>query len=262
MKHKALLWFLAWVILATTTGCSKEDTGNNAEAANANTAAASGQAQDAVASAADGGASDRGQEPIPLEPVTPQETDTRGGESADTAEPPAQPAPQKPSDPRPTAPFGEKAHLLALSPMDRRPPIDTELGPLADILSASGTDRDVLTTLRGFFRAVANDKEYERYLDPNRRDVLVRSLTQHRESGTVPNSVRYGEVVSVEPGETRVNVRCYGDPGEAEGEVIVRENAGAWYVSVLAVDLAMLDVPPEPPSEPFEPSMYRFDMWE
>jgi hypothetical protein len=257
MKYKALFWFLAWIVLAAMAGCSREDTSNNADADPASTAAvASADTESASPAADEGDSAERRPDSIALEPVTPEESADDDGKPSESAQPTASPKPAR------TAPFGEKAQLLALSPMDRRAPIDTELGQLADILGASGTDRDVLVTIRGFFRSVSADKEYERYLDPARRDVLVRSLSQHRESGTVPESVRYGEVVSVEPGEARVNVRCYGDPGEAEGEVIVRETAGAWYVSVLAVDLAMLDVPSRAPQEPFEPSIYRFDMWE
>jgi hypothetical protein len=177
---------------------------------------------------------------------------------------------QRAAEARPGAVVGERARLLPL-PSPPRLPEDFRIGPLADRLAPGGTaERQILSVSSRLLEGLVAGKVTEPAILAEARLDLGRSLQYYIDQGLIPRDFRLGAIYFEQDttadgstarsasaaGTAWLNVRLFGTPGVAEGELYLSTSGGEWYVSDLQVGFPLLAEPYERSSEKYMPSVY------
>jgi hypothetical protein len=133
---------------------------------------------------------------------------------------------------------------------------DFRIGPL-DVPAAGGRT-EASQVLSRFLDAMTRGEVAGDLLDPESRERITRSLTYFIDKGILPTRYRVGELRDAGESEILANVRLFGAPGVAEGEVYLVHAESGWMVGDLQIGLALLAEPYEPPQAPFVPSSYEY----
>lgn len=169
-------------------------------------------------------------------------------------------APATPPDAKgPAASGGPAARLLPL----RGPaviPEDFRVGPLEDRLSPAATEQKILKASESFLEALASGRFEAETVLPENREELRRSLGYYIAEGLVPTGYRLGAIFFEEgpalPGSAWMNLRLYGSPGIAEGEMYLAASEGRWYIADIQADFQLLGQPYAQETKKFVPSVY------
>ena len=119
-----------------------------------------------------------------------------------------------------------------------------------------------------FLDGLAAGRLEEEVLLPEDRQELARSLQYHLDLGLRPKRFRLGTVYFDHPASESsagtqpaaeaawLNIRLFGAPGVAEGELYLAASGGRWYVSDIQTGFALLAEPYVGRTEKYIPSAY------
>jgi len=108
-----------------------------------------------------------------------------------------------------------------------------------------------------FLDGLAAGRLEEEVLLPEDRQELARSLEYYLDLGLRPKRFRLGTVYFDRPAEAAwLNIRLFGAPGVAEGELYLAASGGRWYVSDIQTGFALLAEPYVGRTEKYIPSAY------
>jgi hypothetical protein len=248
---------LPLLLLLLTAGCERRGRGTGEEAAAGPPATA--EAHTAAEASGDAGQRARSRE-------------TAGSRAPEAGEvvPSREITLQREPESRPEKPGGAAAQLLPLESPTRLPE-DVRIGPLTDLLTPAGAaERQIVRVANRVLEGLSAGKVIEQALLPDVRDDLGRSLQYSIDQGLIPRNFRLGAIYfeedtaayATEGGPARpagtawLNVRLFGDPGAAEGELYLSSSGGEWYVSDLQVAFPLLAEPYERSGEKYIPSVY------
>jgi hypothetical protein len=145
---------------------------------------------------------------------------------------------------------------MLAQPASRRLPEDFDIGPLADRVGGSRTERLALAAAIRFLTGLAGGKVPGEEILPERREELSRSLQYYLDRQLGPSRYRLGPLIELEDGSLRCRMRLFGGgtagsapssvPGSAagsgSGELYLSIADGRWYVADLQAGLAALGV--------------------
>jgi hypothetical protein len=171
-------------------------------------------------------------------------------------------------------------------------PEDFRIGPLTDLLAPGNNERKVLRVSTSFLEGLVAGKIVEEAVLPENRVEMRRSLQYYVDQGLVPQHFRFGSIYlnqetgglgrradsdapgtsgtetadtafggaasagKASAGTAWMNIRLFGSPGVAEGELYLTESEGKWYVSDIQVGFPFLGEAYERDTEKFIPSVY------
>lgn len=172
--------------------------------------------------------------------------DPAAGTAQQTAAPaaPSQPPPDTPS----TGPdLLETDRGSAVAPRDFR---------IGSLWVAQAGQNDAERVLTQFLDSLVKGQAETDLLEDASRDRLVRTLDYYQNRR--PDHYRIGVLQEAADGEVLANVRLFGHPGVAEGEVYLTRSDAGWRVADLQVAFAMLDQTYTAPAEPYVPSTFEY----
>jgi hypothetical protein len=198
--------------------------------------------------------------PTPAEgEVLPTREITLRRETAPPATGPARDGKPLPAAAGPAPAGGMAAALLPLGGPALLPE-DFRIGPLEDRLTAGGAEQKILKAAAGFLDALVSGTFAEAIVLPEKRPDLRRSLAYYIEEGLVPATYRLGAIYLEQgpstPESASLNLRLYGSPGVAEGEMYLSLREGTWYVTDIQAGFPFLGEPYARETEKFVPSVY------
>jgi hypothetical protein len=148
-------------------------------------------------------------------------------------------------------------------------PEDFEIGPLADRLGGSRSQRLARAAAQRFLSGLAGGKVPASEILPERREELERSLQYYLDRRLQPARHRLGPFSELEDGSLRCRVRLFGGgpaqgaapaaapaaaPGSTAGELYLASADGKWYLSDFQVGLTALGAAAERRAEKFVPT--------
>ncbi|MBN1836115.1 MAG: hypothetical protein JW820_09715 [Spirochaetales bacterium] len=171
-----------------------------------------------------------------------------------------EPGAGEPGDsPGPAAPGGPEGRLLPLRGSAVLPE-DFRIGPLEDRLAPSGAKQQILGVAASFLETLGDGSFPTDAVLPEGREELRRSLAYYIEQDLVPVRYRLGTIDFPEEAQDAesacLNLRLYGSPGIAEGELYLSVFAGRWYVADVQAGFPFLREPYEKKDQTFTPSVY------
>jgi len=160
---------------------------------------------------------------------------------------------------------------MLAQPSVRLLPEDFDIGPLADRLGGSRTERLARAAAARFLSGLAGGKVPGAEILPERREELERSLQYYLDRKLLPSRYRLGPFVELEDGGLRCRLRLFGGgaagsapgsspgstPGSGSGELYLGSAEGKWYVTDVQVGLATLGVAAPRRAEKFVPTEAR-----
>ncbi|MEW5815697.1 MAG: hypothetical protein AB1798_09930 [Spirochaetota bacterium] len=149
-----------------------------------------------------------------------------------------------------------KEVLLSLRKDLRVFPEDFNLGRLQEQFPSDANTREVLQVIEEFFKGLAMKKIDIDTLHPEWKESIVRSLQYHLDKGYLPLSLRTGKI-EISEAEAHGDVRLFGDPGIAEGEVFLERYGEKWYITDIQIDLSLLAEKYKRETT-FEPSTFKW----
>jgi hypothetical protein len=174
------------------------------------------------------------------------------------AAPKAPPAASRPALP----PVTPEQAMLAL-PAARLQPEDFVIGPLADRLAGSRSQRLARAAAARFLAGLAGGTVPAAELLPERREELERSLQYYLDHKLLPSRYRLGPLIELGEGSLRCRLRLFGSgaagfaPGTSSGELYLSYAGERWYVADAQVGLAALAEPSPRRQEKYVPSEVR-----
>jgi hypothetical protein len=146
-------------------------------------------------------------------------------------------------------------------------PEDFKIGPLAELVELDRNSREMVSAASRFLDALREGTVPVDLLLAGVREELSRSIDYYLEQDLSPLNYRLG-AITTDPASKAdqsspalqqtawMNVRLFGSPGVAEGEMYLQRSGGRWYVSDLQINFEELGQSYAPEQEKYYPSTY------
>jgi hypothetical protein len=157
------------------------------------------------------------------------------------------PPPREGSRPAPqgTRVYQNKEDPLFAPPSTPRLPSDFAIGLLSLKNSPESRVRQTRTLFVAFLEALNKGTDLSRYLHPDYKPFLQRSLAQHKNLKSAIKKFRIGEIrFSTEgPAMAETAFLLFGPQGRARGQILAEISGNVWYIAGIACDFDDLFVP-------------------
>ena len=120
--------------------------------------------------------------------------------------------------------------------------------------SLDGDSNAIVRAADEFFQSLRTGSVPVSVVHPDWIGHLNRSLSTPIKNGLIPSGVRYGVPIIQNSGAAQMDVRLYGDPGEAIGILFFALHGNKWLVTDIHADLSSLLEKPVTSSEEFDPT--------
>jgi hypothetical protein len=153
-------------------------------------------------------------------------------------------------------PLPGKEFLLARQTGEPVAGEDLVIGKLHNVSAGTEAENRVFSGIERFLQSLTEGTLAEDAAAPEALADLKRLAGYNIERGNIPEDFRIGEIF-IEGSSGRADVRLFGQPGRAAGEIYCIEENGAWLITDMQVDLAELGHSYEIEG-PYEPNVYRW----
>jgi hypothetical protein len=146
-------------------------------------------------------------------------------------------------------------------------PEDFKIGLLAELVNVDRDTQEIVSAASRFLDALREGTVPVDILQADVREELSSSIGYYLEQGLIPINYRIGAITTdpVPKAEQSspalrqaawMNVRLFGSPGVAEGELYLQRSGGRWYISDLQINFEELGQSYAPEREKYYPSTY------
>ena len=161
----------------------------------------------------------------------------------------------------------EQQKLLSLDSVQVLPE-DFKIGPLADLVGIDRNTVEMVTVSTRFLNALQKGTVDQETLHAEVREELTTSIRYYLERDLIPVNYRIGAITteSYTEGDQQqsplqysgawMNIRLFGTPGVAEGELYLERSGSRWYVSDLQIDFETIGEQYVKEEEAYYPSTY------